>query len=333
MDNPFNELITEVREGRRKGSVHRITLDDAIKDGLHKRICLRLGKEWTPEAEAEWIADIRAYYGEDAEEELDCIPKNSGGAYLSRALIESRMTPETKVARWSEKDAFTHLPEHIREAECLEFCEKEIRPLLAGLPKKARTFLGEDFGRTSDLTVLAPLYQLEALARRVAFLVELRNIPFEQQRQVLFYVIDNLPNFMGGALDAGGNGHYLAEVAAQRYGALRIQAVKFSEAWYLSHMPPFKSALVEGTLDGLPDDGEVLDDLRAFQVIRGIAKLPDKRTKDKDGNKRHGDAGIALVLAYFASRELNNGPVRICSRGRRKSRRMTGKYHQRGRRR
>jgi phage FluMu gp28-like protein len=42
----------------------------------------------------------------------------------------------------------------------------------------------------------------------------MRNVPFDQQRQVLFYVVDHLPNFMAGANDARGNGQWLAEVAA-----------------------------------------------------------------------------------------------------------------------
>nr|VFK21748.1 MAG: Mu-like prophage FluMu protein gp28 [Candidatus Kentron sp. LFY] len=326
VDNPFNNLVTDTRAGNSGYSLHRVTFDDAIADGLYQRICLRLGKPWTQEGETEWIESTRKFYGDDADEELDCIPKHSGGAYLSRALIESRMSPHTRIVRWSQKDEFTFLSDHIREAEALEFCDREIKPLIDALPKKARSFLGEDFGRSGDLTVLSPIYQIAALKRQVAFLVELRNIPFDQQRQILFYLLDRLPRFTGAALDARGNGQYLAEVAAQKYGQQRIHAIMFTEQWYLSHMPPFKAALEDGTLTDIPDDSEVLNDLRAFQVIRGVAKLPDTRTKDKDGKKRHGDAGISLVLGHYASRELDKGPVSVKSRGRRKSYGMTKGY-------
>lgn len=78
VDNPFNELITDCREGKKPYTVHRITFDDALADGLYKRICLRRGIDWTAEGEAAWVAEIRASYGEDAAEELDCIPKNGG---------------------------------------------------------------------------------------------------------------------------------------------------------------------------------------------------------------------------------------------------------------
>lgn len=49
-------------------------------------------------------------------------------------------------------------------------------------------------------------------------------------------------------------------------------------------------------------DAGVLNDLRAFEVIKGVPRIPDRRSTDASGNKRHGDAGVALLLADFASR-------------------------------
>lgn len=40
-ENPFNELLKEIRSGERNYSLHRTTLDDAIADGLFKTICKR----------------------------------------------------------------------------------------------------------------------------------------------------------------------------------------------------------------------------------------------------------------------------------------------------
>jgi len=58
---------------------------------------------------------------------------------------------------------------------------------------------------------------------------------------------------------------------------------------------------------------------RICAVIKGVPRLPDSRGKGADGGKRHGDAAIALVLAYYASRELNKGPVRVATKGARRS--------------
>lgn len=326
VENPFNELVEDIRAGKRKGTVHRVTFQEAVADGLYRRVCLRLGKEWTAAEEAAWMADVYAFYGDGAEEELDCVPANSGGAWLSRALIESRMSADTPVLRWECKAGFELLPDHIRSAECRDWLEAVLAPLLAALPADAISFNGEDFGRTGDLTVHVPLIQTQNLVRRVPFLVELRNVPFRQQEQIAFYLMDRLPRFTGGAFDARGNGQFLAEVAMQRYGASRIQQVMLSESWYREHMPPVKAALEDGTLDGLPRDADVLADLRTVQVIKGVPRIPETRTTGEDKGKRHGDAAVAVALAYFASREINLGPVTVKSRRRRAATRITQGY-------
>lgn len=326
VDNAFNELVNDVRAGKKPYALHRVTFDDAVKDGLYQRICLKRGIAWTEQGQAAWVKEIRDSYGSDAEEELDCVPKNSGGAYLSRALIESRMSPDTPVLRWEQPDSFVLEPDHIREAECREWCEEHLKPLLRKLVPECRTFIGEDFGRTGDLTVLVPLQETSKLVRRCPFIVELRNIPFKQQEQVFKYLVDRLPRFTGGALDARGNGQYLAEVAMQAYGASRIEMVMLSEGWYRTNMPALKDAFEDGTLTDLPMDADTLADLRAFKVIKGVARIPDTRTTGADGNKRHGDSGVAIALAHYATRELNKGPVEVVSGLQRQSEKLTQGY-------
>lgn len=318
-DNPFNELVDDIRSGRRKGTVHRVDFQEAVDDGLYRRVCMRLGKNWTAAEEAEWKAGVYAFYGDGAAEELDCIPSNGTGAWLSRALIESRMSADTPVLRWECKAGFELLGDHVRAADCNDWLMAQVSPHLVRLPPEAISFDGEDFGRSGDLSVHVPLIQHQNLVRRVPFTVELRNVPFRQQEQVAFYLLDRLPRFTGGAFDARGNGQYLAEVAMQRYGATRIQQVMLSEAWYREHMPPVKAALEDGNLQDLPKDADTLADLRAVQVVRGVPRIPDVRTKGEDKGKRHGDAAVAVALAYYASRELNNGPISVASRPRRNS--------------
>jgi len=325
-DNPFNELVEDIRAGKRAGVVHRVAFQEAVADGLYRRVCMRLGKDWCAEDEAAWMASVYAFYGSGAEEELDCVPSNGGGAWLSRALIESRMSADTPVLRWECKQGFELLPDHIRAAECRDWLEENLAPLLAALPEDAISFNGEDFGRSGDLTVHVPLIQLHNLTRKVPFILELRNVPFRQQEQVAFYLLDRLPRFTGGAFDARGNGQFLAEFAMQRYGATRIQQVMLTESWYREHMPPVKAALEDGTLVDLPKDADVLADLRAVQIVKGVPRVPETRTTGDDKGQRHGDAAVAVALAYFASREINKGPVTVKSRGRRKSQSLTKGY-------
>ncbi|MDX9916032.1 MAG: hypothetical protein RBS49_09085, partial [Sphaerochaeta sp.] len=100
-DNDFNQLVEDVRAGKKPYSLHRIDFDDALGDGLYKRICLVRGLEWTPEAEADWRRKIIDQYGDDADEELFCIPSQSGGTYFARTLIASCMAKGIPVLSWT----------------------------------------------------------------------------------------------------------------------------------------------------------------------------------------------------------------------------------------
>lgn len=314
VDNAFNELVNDIRAGKKPYSLHRISFDDAIADGLYQRICLRLGIDWTPGGERQWIADIRASYGEDAKEELDCIAKNGGGKWLNRALIESRMNPYTPVIRLDKNDEFALLPEHSRAKEIDDWITDALEPLLDGLDKSRISFVGEDFARSGDKTVIVPLLQYPNLILKPPFILELGNMPFAQQEQIMIALLKGLPNLRGGAFDARGNGQSLAEKMQDTFGADIIQAIMLSESWYRTHTAPFKSALEDGTLTDLPKDEDILNDLRAFELVNGVPRIPTTRTQGADGKKRHGDAGIALLLAHYASRELNIGQIKVATR-------------------
>jgi phage FluMu gp28-like protein len=301
VENQFNALCLDIRAGKKPYSPHRVTFMEAVEEGLYERVCLRTGKAPSASDKAAWIKGIYDQYGADAEEELDCVPSNSGGAWLSRALIEARMH-DAPVLRWKPpaKD-FTTWPEHLRTAEMREWLERDIAPLLRALDPELRSGFGMDFGRTGDLSVLLPFQITKQLRRRFPFGIELSQCPFDQQREVLYFIGDRLPRMLAVKLDARGNGQYLAEKAVQKWGEARVEAVMLSQAWYRDNTAPFKAAIEDGTAE-LIRDADHLDDLRAFQVVKGIPLLPDARTKGQDGAQRHGDAGVAYLLAYAASR-------------------------------
>lgn len=302
VDNAFNELVQTVRAGRRKGSVHRVAFREAVAQGLYRRVCLRRGIPWTQDGEDQWVADAYNFYADDAAEELDVIPSQSGGAYLTMGLIEARMSADTPLVRGRWPAEFGHLPDRDRTSEIAAWCNDELTPHLQRLNPDLMHGFGEDFGRLGDLTVIDVLEEGRDLTRRVRLQVELSNCPFQQQEQILFHIVDHLPRFRSGALDARGNGQFLAERAQQRYGSTRIEQVMLSDGFYLQEMPRFKAALQDGTLDALPRDVEVRDDLRALRVLDGVPKLPKVKTQKGDGPRlqRHGDSAISLFLAHYA---------------------------------
>jgi phage FluMu gp28-like protein len=299
-DNHFNQLVTDIRAGRRPYALIRCDFDEALRQGLYDRVCLATGESWSPEAEAEWRAAIIAEYGEDADEELFCIPAKGKGAYIPAPLIEARMQQGIPVLRWEMPSSFNEWPQHLREAEANDWCERHLKPHLTTLDPHLLSFFGEDFGRVSNLTVIWPLQLSRTMRRLTPFVVELANIPFEQQKQVLFYIGDRLPRRMAGAMDATGNGAYLAEVAAQRYGLERVEQVKLTVEWYRENMPRLKAAFEDDAIV-IPADAEIMGDLRMIKMVNGVGQVPNADRKSADGQKRHGDAAIALALAYYAT--------------------------------
>ena len=304
-DNPFNTLIKDIRAGRVPYSLHRTTFDDALAEGLYERVCLRAGTEYSKQAESEWAVEIRSFYGDDAEEELDCAPKHGAGAFLTRELVERCMRKGWPVLRDARPPAFTFEPEAMRRNTILGWCEDNLKPLLDELRqlRDVVSFVGGDFARISDLTAFAPLIQFRTLKRKVPFIIELRGMPFVQQLQILWYLIDHLPHFAGAALDSRGLGMQIAEQTAQKYGETRILMIQATQPWYLANLPPYKAAF-EDELIELPMDADVLADHRVPRVIKGIPQIPELRQLDAQKKKRHGDSFIAGAMAWHASRTL-----------------------------
>ncbi len=314
VDNPFTTLCVDILTGKQPGSLHTITFRQAVAEGLYKRVCLRMGKVWTQAEEDAWVDGIYAFYRDNADEELDCIPSASSGAYFSRALVEARMSAELPVLRLALPDGFELRSEHERVTTVGDWLREQVRPLLEALPETGRSYYGMDFARSGDLSVIVPLIEDQHLHKRAPFIVELRNVPFKQQEQVLFYVVDGLPNFAAGANDVRGNGQYLGEVAAQKYGATRIHRVMLTQQWYIDQMPRYKAAYEDGNITVPRDDG-VLTDHRAVQMIKGVPKVPDgAKAKDADGGQRHGDSAIAGALAWFATQN-GAAPIEFMSSG------------------
>lgn len=300
-DNPFNSLIADVRAGKYDYSIHRVTLDDALADGLYQRICQVTGKPWSAEAQDDWRVQLIRRYRPNEDEELFCIPSMGGGAYLPRALIESCMPPAEDsgpLVRFNGDARFNALRPHWRAAEMTDWIAEHLDPLLAALDPKRRHVAGMDFARSGDMTSIVALEIGADLRRTWRGLIEMHNTPFSEQKQVLHHLLRRLPRFSGAALDARGNGQQLAEETVDVFGASLIQAVMPTEAFYRESFPKYKAGLEDRTTILIRHD-DVLEDHRAVKLVRGVPRVPDGKTDGK--GERHGDSAIAGLLADVAA--------------------------------
>ncbi|EHG9339339.1 hypothetical protein J6F59_001873 [Salmonella enterica] len=306
VDNYFNELIQEVLAGRKDYSLHTITIDDAIADGLYKRICYVTDQVWSPEAQIAWRESLYrdAPTREDADEEYGCVPKKSGGAYIPHALIELAMVRGTPILTFEAPEDFLSRAAWLRESEINAWCEEYLKPLLTALNERSRYSFGEDFARRGDLTCFTLLEITEDLQKREAFRVELRNMPYDQQKQIMLYILTRVTRLIGTAFDATGNGDFLAEAALEHFGPEMVDSVQLSAKWYGEWMPKLKAEFEDQNIF-VARHQTTLDDLRHIKVMAGTPQIDKGRTKDENataaGSRRHGDFAVALCMANRAS--------------------------------
>ena len=298
-DNPFNLLVKDIRAGKSPFSLHRTTFDEALAAGLFERVKLIMGARLKERDQEEWRAKIYDHYGEDAAEELDCIPRMGSGTYIPRTVVERCQRDGIPVLRYAKK------PEWVlndrRQDEAAIWIKDVLQPVVDQITGGGRTVLGQDFGRSGDLSYISVLQDQSAGRWRESFALELRNIPFDVQQQILFSILDELPNLHHAKFDARGNGQSHAEAALQKYGPARVECVMASPSWYAANFPPYKTALEDQSVE-LAKGEDVISDHRRVILKNGYPGMDEGRDKGSDGGYRHGDGVIARVLAWAATR-------------------------------
>lgn len=302
-DNEFNDYVKRCVAKKLPWSHHRVRFSEAITDGLFERICLVTKRDYSREAERAFIEEVRSQYPsvESADEELECIPKRGSGAYFSRLLLEKCAVEGTIVLRYSKSAEFVVDP--TREAVTQQWIEDVLAPAVRALPTEQRSIMAQDFGRSGDLSVIVigqrkPVGTCWVTPVRV----ELRNIPFDCQRQITAWLLQNLPLFHHAKFDARGNGQSHAEAALQLVGAQRVECVMLTGKWYDENFPRYHQAYEDGEIETFGDEDWIADHRSVVLVASGCPRVSDLRTKGSDGGDRHGDAAVAAVLLWAAAR-------------------------------
>ncbi len=322
-ENPFNVLCREIEAGKLPYTVHHTTFAEALAAGLYERVKLVMGGRLKEKTRAEWEARVRENYGSDASEELDCIPKMGSGVYIPRMLVERCMVDGIPILRFQKPPEWVH--DNNRKAETEIWIRDNLKPVMDAIPTTRRTAMGQDFGRSGDLSDIWPLQEEEnKKAWRTCFLLELRNIPFDVQQQILFYVMDNLPLLHHAKFDARGNGQGHAEAALQKYGLARVECVMATASWYAANFPAYKAAYEDKTII-VPRSEDIIADHRRVILVKGNPTMDEGRDKGSDGGFRHGDSAIAGLLAWAATK-CEAVPIEFESLGRIRESAQIGDY-------
>lgn len=298
-ENEFHVLRMEIKAGKLPWSLHEITLDDALRDGLYERICLVTKKEYSIEAERAFRAAAYADYPsvEDADEELQAIAKRGSGAYFSRLMIENCAQPGVPDLRWIQSPTFVLDPERVAIAH--RWIAEHLAPVIDALPLDQDTVFGQDFGRHGDASDIVALQQESAWLWRTAFVLTMREIPFDVQRVVVTYLIEHLPRLRAMKFDASGNGASHAEAAQQQRPQL-VECVKLSAQWYDQNFPRYLQAYTGGNII-VQQHEDWITDHNLVVKVGGCPRISGSRMKGTDGFFRHGDRAVAGCLAWAAT--------------------------------
>jgi len=302
-DNPFSDLVKDVMRGKLPWSHHRVTFSDAIREGLYKRICLVTKKQWSPEAEREFVEQTRSKYRtvESADEELECIPKRGSGVYFSRLLLEKCAVDGLEILHYNKPATFVLDPDRLRITQ--QWIDDVLAPAVARLPQDLRTVLGQDFARDGDLSPIVIGQAIPASAKwRTPLRIELRKIPFDCQKLIVTWLLLHLPLFHHAKFDARGNGQSHAEAALQLVGPQRVECVQLTGGWYDTWFPRYHQAFEDGDIQTFGDEDWIADH-RSVVLVKGSPRMSDARTKGADGGDRHGDTAVSGVLMWAAARQ------------------------------
>lgn len=290
-ETTFNRLVQEWRK-KKDGlhSVHEVTLHDAVKDGLARKVWGHRAKDFKnlEELDKAFIKSIRdtCLSPEDFAREYECRP----------AALTELIWPEVYDACAVEPVA-----DFLDPARAWEYGEGRSCELFGGL----------DCGRSKDSTVLwiiarYPDPKVGYWIYRTVCVVVLERMTFPKQHELLAPIIRH-PQMTRVLVDQGAQGRALADSLHDEFGYI-----------------------VEPIGMGAKNKGEMLELLRAFAQSERITFPKDapktkqsvcciRRVATPQGGLRyegstsfdHGDRGIAAALAIYAAEGERKSPLML----------------------
>lgn len=281
------------RKGDMKWSLHRVTLMDAIADGLVDRLNAKTGQNLTP---VEYIEDCRAgcLTEEDFQQEFMCNPSAESTAWLPYDMIDvcARDTifdparPDLVEGRVAG-----------RTEDLGEFLIT-IRILSDGA---SQVVAGVDFGRKHDRFVIWVRAKFGEVWKTVG-LLRWKGKRWAEMKHAISSMMEmrtsstNQYIVLRACLDATGMGDEPSEWAEEKYRH-RAEGVVFTENSKQNMAVPVRSAFEDRHII-IPWDEVVRDDLHSVvkEVVNDKPRFVGERTKDG-----HADLFWALGLSMLAA--------------------------------
>lgn len=324
----FYKDIQKIKQGELNWSLHTVTIYDAVRDGIVKKIHEKRG--WTPpthEEEQAWLEQEKEDCSDELtwEQEYLCIATDEGSAFLSYELLNKcerksdiLYLPLTIVKDWlftkkeviDNKIPYEHTIGKVIPDGEIERLVEPLKNIILG-----HYFIGFDVARRVNLSVIWILEKSGALKPPRA-IIALENLGFSVQEAILFAFI-GFPETARACLDKTGIGEQLAENAIKKFGK-KIEAISFTN--------PAKEELannlytsIEAQTFLIPKSEKdfIKKDFHSMKKLTtaGNNTRFDTTRSGKRGKKgeSHGDYFWAGALANYAAKETP-GDTSVVSR-------------------
>jgi phage FluMu gp28-like protein len=288
-DSFFAQLVGESSEfrgqssgGQSRWSFHRVTLFDAVAQGLVEKI--KGLKEPNETARRDFLEEIRATCpGEDAwNEEYLCRPSTENRSLLPYALIQSCEMPEqgSRGARGQGSQDGGNLP---------------LSPAPAPPCSPAPLYAGFDVGRTNDASVLWLVEKIgDVLWTRDVRVM--KDMPFRTQEDLVAAFLQRR-QVKRLCVDSTGMGRHIAENLRERFGH-RVECVHFTQQVKTDLAMPLVRLFQDRQIR-IPADADVREDLHKVKKV--VTSSNNIRLEADRDDKGHADRFWALALACHAA--------------------------------
>jgi phage FluMu gp28-like protein len=271
----FNTMIKSARKGELKARVHRVTILDAVQQGIVERIIMRKKKLSNPPepdetARKDWLAELRATCPDEDtwNEEYMVMPSSEANALLTYELIAGceRSAEELKV---------------VEDPNELKF--------------NGGFTVGWDVARKKDKSLIWALRKIGDVFE-TPLIKSFQNTRYGTQEDYFNLLMSK--GATRACIDSTGLGGQLAERAIERWGAHRVEAVNFSAPVKSELAIPLKR-LFEDKLVRIPAEASIREGLHKVRKITTAAG--NVRFDAKHDEEGHADEFWALALAYHAA--------------------------------
>lgn len=285
----FAQLIDKVKKGKAAGSVHTVTILDAVEDGILNRI---KGRETTPAERQQWLKELRAECLDEDQwnQEYLAIPVDDSHSFITYDMISAVESNQVLWADNWQPDATGDL------------------------------YLGYDIARRKHFSVLWLLEKVGPMKFTRA-VVEMQNWKFSDQREMLYKYLRH-PNLRRACIDETGLGMQLAEEAQDAFGQFRVEKVTFTASVKESMAYGLHTEFEERTTI-IPSALEIREDLRSVKKI--VTKAQNIRFDADATEDGHADRFWALALATEAAKTYKGTPT-VGSRRTRQTDKMLAGY-------